>query len=252
MGVVDELYMKNSKRIPVKEDRRRRPVISMSESIGKLNSRRMLGLIAEFKRSSPSGFKAPEGLDLKEYFSSINTAGLAGISILAEPEYFSGSYADIQNAQELNLPILVKDFISTAEMVDSSFNSGGDCILLISDFLEHRKMSELYDYARDLGMDVIIEFHDVKSAVDLHSFNNAMIGYNRRNLRTLEMEPEKEGMDEILKMVNKIRILESGINGANIGSGILRGFNGALIGSSILSGEDIPHKISQMEFVAYV
>lgn len=252
MGVVDEIYRKNSRRIPVKDHRRKRPVISMSDRIRKLNSRKMLGLIAEFKRSSPSGFKAPEGLGLKEYFSRLNTAGLAGISILTEPEYFSGSYADIENAQDFNLPILVKDFISTIEMVDSSFNSGGDCILLISDFLEYRKMTELYDHARDLGMEVLIEFHDVKSAVDLYPFNGAIIGYNRRNLRTLQLEPQQEGMEEILKMTEKVRILESGINGANIGSGILRGFNGALVGSSILSGEDIPDKIAQMEYEAHV
>ena len=252
MGVVDEIYMKNSKRIPVKENHRRRPVIRMSESIRKLNSEGMIGLIAEFKRASPSGFSAPEGIKLNEYFSGISTSNLAGISVLAEPDHFFGSYGDIEAAQELNKPILVKDFISTEEMVESSFNSGGDCILLISDFLEYRKMSELYDHAMSLGMDILIEFHDVKSTVNLNSFSHALIGYNRRNLRTLGMEPEDEGMDEILGMKNKIRILESGINTANIGSGILRGFNGALIGSAMLSGEDISSKIAQLEFEAYV
>lgn len=252
MGIVEEIYRKNSKRVPVKDNYRKRPVIKMSESIRKLNSGRMLGLIAEFKRASPSGFRAPERLGIKEYFSGINASNLAGISVLAEPDHFLGNYRDVETAQSMNIPVLVKDFISTYEMVDSSFNSGGDCILLISDFLEYRKMTELYDHARNLGMDVLIEFHDVKSAKDLNSFNDAMIGYNRRNLRTLGMEPEKNGMDEILGMENKIRILESGINMANIGSGILRGFNGALIGSSILSGEDIAQKIADVEFETYV
>ncbi|WP_393971734.1 indole-3-glycerol-phosphate synthase [Oxyplasma meridianum] len=252
MGIVDEIYRKNSKRALVKKYRRTRPILSMSKSIMRLNSRKRLALIAEFKRASPSGFRSPEGLNLREYFSGINTAALAGISILSEPEYFSGSYADIENSQDLNLPILVKDFISTEEMVDSSFNAGGDCILLISDFLEFRILTELYDHALNLGMDVLIEFHDVKSAVNLYSFSDAIIGYNRRNLRTLEMDPDQRGMDEILGMKNRIRILESGINSGNIGSGMLRGFNGALIGSSILSGEDVTDKIAKMEYEAYV
>ena len=252
MNTVDEIYRRNARRIPVKENHRKRPVLSMRDSIRKLNSMNKIGLIAEFKRSSPSGFNAPAGLLLKKYFSGIHADNLAGISVLAEPDYFLGSYGDIETAQELDMPVLVKDFISTPEMIDSSFNSGGDCILLISDFLDHKLMSVLYDHALSMGMDVIVEFHDVRSAEGLDSFHKAIIGYNRRNLRNLKMEPDKDGIDAIMRLNGSMRILESGLDRTNISSGLLRGFNGALVGSSILSGEDVPQRLENMEFEKYV
>lgn len=252
MNIVDEIYMRNARRIPVKENHRKRPVLSMRDSIRKLNTMNKIGLIAEFKRSSPSGFNAPRGLSLKNYFSGIHTDNLGGISVLAEPDYFHGSYVDIEIAQDLGKPVLVKDFISTPEMVESSFNSGGDCILLISDFLDHKLMSEIYDHALSMGLDVIVEFHDVRKAAGLDSFNKAIIGYNRRNLRTLKMEPEQDGIDAIMLLNGNIRILESGLDRSNISSGLLRGFNGALVGSSILSGEDVPKRLEKLEFEKYV
>lgn len=251
MNVVEEIYRRNNMRDPVKENRRNRPVLSMRESIRKLNSMKMIGLVAEFKRSSPSGFTAPPDLSLEKYFSGIPAGNIGGISILTEPDYFLGSYGDIEACQDLNLPILVKDFISTTEMIDSSFNSGGDCVLLISDFLDHKILSALYDHALSLGMDVLVEFHDAPSAAGLDSFEKAIIGYNRRNLRNLKMEPDPEGIGAIMK-INNMRILESGLNRTNISSGILKGFNGVLVGSSILSGEDVPQRLENMEFEEYV
>ena len=247
MDVVEDIYRRNIKREPVKENHRKRPVLSMRNSILKLNSMKMIGLIAEFKRSSPSGFTASPGLSIKKYFSGIHAHNLGGISILAEPDYFLGSYGDIENAQYLNMPILVKDFISTTEMIDSSFNSGGDCILLISDFLSHKLLSELYDHALNIGMEVLVEFHDAGSAEGLDSYEDAIIGYNRRNLRNLKMEPQQEGIEAIMRMDNHMRILESGLNGSNISQGLLRGFNGVLVGSSILSGEDVPQRLENLE-----
>lgn len=234
MNTVSKIYDKNRKRTKY-NGTRSRGVLKLSDSI--LNRKSVFGIsvIAEFKRKSPSGFKNSVNTDFSRYLRNVIGLGVSGISILTEPDYFSGSYEDLSAASKFNVPLLDKDFISTPEMVDSAYNAGADCILLIADFLEGRKLEELASKAESYSMEALIEFHDPESIERIPMMNNVILGYNRRNLRTLKIEGDEMKIIDTLKDKEVISVLESGLVATNIPRNIAREFDAFLIGESLLN-----------------
>lgn len=239
MNTVEEIYNNNRHRERVFEDRRTRDVLSLRKSVEKKNSEGKLGLIAEFKKESPSGFRAESLRSVTDYFSKLDRGLAAGYSVLTEPTRFSGSWDDLSEAQKFDTPLLAKDFFQSENMIHDAYLSGADAVLLIADFLATGEMRSLMQSADKLGMDVLIEFHDIKCAERIPVGDNVLIGYNRRNLRTMIME----GMEsEAKKRVGDVEtpfILESGIDASNAATLDFSGFSGLLIGSSIISGDSV-------------
>ncbi len=238
MNTVDIIYSRNRFREKIPYSRTRDP-LSLYRNLDKFKSIGKTGVISEFKRKSPSGFALGKALDPITYFRQSNLEKIAGISILTEPDFFNGRYSDITKVQELNLPILNKDFASTETMVENAFNAGSDVILFILDFLEPHRVEELCSYALSLGMEALVEFHDPAFMDELKPQKGILYGYNRRNLRTLEMDPRE---DEILPKLGSRGvdiILESGINHAYLQTHNVSQYFGMLIGTSILNGENL-------------
>ncbi len=236
-NVVEEIYSRNSGRKPVPLSRTRDP-ISLSGALKRVKESGVTGIIAEFKRSSPSGFKNLNSPDIMKYFHEISgNRRVAGFSVLTEPDYFHGSYGDITRAQKFEIPILDKDFISSSLMVENAFNSGADAILLILDFLPENEVYLLSDYAEEFGMESLIEFHGPELVEKVQKGKKRLFGYNRRNLSTLRMEPEEEEMRAILSKREIELILESGITSEYVQSHDLSAYAGMLIGASILEGD---------------
>lgn len=235
MGVVDKIYSRNAFRKPY-EGRRNREIMSLSESIGKNRSMFGMPVIAEFKRQSPSGFKNSRQTDLRNYVKEIEAMNVAGLSILTEPDEFLGSYRDIVDVNDFQGPILDKDFISTGRMIEYAYNAGADCILLIADFLPSERISSLSKKALSMDMEVLIEFHDPESFKKIPDGEGIMIGYNRRNLRTLKIEGKEEGVIDTLKRKEVIWVLESGLQPSMISQSHYSKFDAFLIGEAILNG----------------
>jgi len=234
--IVNNIYNKNNERKLIFDNMRKRDVLSLKKSLKDCN--KPPGIIAEYKRKSPSGFRNNVNNDIIKYFNLIKD-NIAGISILTEPQYFNGSQLDVVSMQCYNKPILIKDFISNINMIKSSYMIGGDVYLLIADFLGYEKIKELTVYGKSLGMEALIEVHDKNKIKNIYNDENVLIGYNRRNLRTLKMEDESEDIYDELKSFGSPLILESGISINNAKTLKLKKYDGLLIGSSLLSGENI-------------
>lgn len=233
MDTVSKIYMRNNSRMPF-TGKRKREVLKLSDSIRSVRSVFGISIIAEFKRRSPSGFVNSLNMDLHKYMEGVKNLGVSGISILTEPDFFNGSYEDIYRISGFNVPVLDKDFISTPEMVDSAYRAGADCILLIADFLDADTIRLLAEHAGSYSMEVLVEFHDPANITKIPESGNVIVGYNRRNLRTLRMEGDEMEIIDTLKGKEVISVLESGLVATDIPETIAGEFDAFLIGESLL------------------
>ncbi len=234
MSVVEEIYEQNRKRKLSLVNRRKRPVISLESSFRRAMDSHREGIMVEFKRKSPSGFKGGSISGI-ESFKALAGMGADAISVLTEPEQFMGSMEDGVMLQDLSIPMLMKDFVCSREMILSGYMHGFDAFLLIADFLDESKIDDLSTYGISLGMDVLIEFHGIESLRKIPEGKGIITGYNRRNLRTLTMEPRELEALQAMSGRKGIRILESGIDRENYPGLTGIGYDGFLVGASILN-----------------
>jgi len=177
------------------------------------NRHRALGLIAEVKKASPSKGLIREDFHPVALAKGYEAAGADCISVLTDEQYFQGNnqfLSDIRS--EVNLPLLRKDFIIDPLQIYEARLIGADCILLIVAILSDQQLSDYYDLAKQLGMDVLVEVHDEKELQRVLQMNKAtLIGINNRNLHTFETNLETTAkLIEIIPS-NVIKISESGI-----------------------------------------
>ncbi len=244
MGTVETIYARNASRKIYTERIRERPVISMANRIIRKRSTGKKFFILEFKRQSPSGFKSTTINDPESFKERIAIYGDA-ISVLTEPDYFKGSIDDAVPLQDLGKPILMKDFIDRKSMIDMAYISGFDSYLLIADFLGREKLDELCKYGMEKGMEPLVEFHHMESAGKIPDDDRIIIGYNRRNLKTLTMEPDEERALSILKGRNNLKVLESGMNSSNLRRSLEMDFDAYLIGTSVLNDQNFLNEIKE-------
>ncbi|MFC6332277.1 indole-3-glycerol phosphate synthase TrpC [Paenibacillus septentrionalis] len=174
---------------------------------------RELGLIAEVKKASPSKGLIREDFHPVSLAQSYAAAGADCISVLTDEQYFQGSneyLSDIRNA--VQVPLLRKDFIIDPLQIYEARLIGADCILLIVAILTDQQLSDYYDLAKQLGMDVLIEVHDEEELKRVLQMNKAtLIGINNRNLHTFETKLETTAKLIELMPAHVLKISESGI-----------------------------------------
>ena len=239
--IVDDIYRENCSRELIMDNKRIRNTLSLKDSLK--SSKIKPGIIAEYKRKSPSGFNNIVNNDIFKYYNKIKES-VAGFSILTEPHYFNGNQLDAVSVQCYSKPILIKDFISSTDMIKSSYMIGGDVFLLIADFLDYNKIREFIRYGASLNMEVLLEIHDMKKIGNIYPDENVLLGYNRRNLETLKIEDESENAYDFLKKFGLPLVLESGISLENVEALPIKKYDGLLIGTALLSGEGLINKIA--------
>lgn len=206
------------------------------------------GIIAEFKRRSPSKGAINAGADPAEIARAYVQAGASGISVLTDGPFFGGSNADLLAVREaVQRPILRKEFIIDEYQVVEAKSIGADLILLIASALSPAEVKSLSDLAHSLGLEVLLELHD-ESEIRHIAPDIALIGVNNRNLSTFETSLQTS-FDMVEKLpVDKILVSESGLHRV---SDILElksaGYRGFLIGEAFMKTDD-PGKASA-EFV---
>ena len=148
-----------------------------------------ISIIAEIKKASPSS-----GLIIEDY-NPVNIAEIykgnnaTCLSVLTEEDFFLGNLIHISKIkQQINLPILCKDFFVDKFQVHLAKSYGADAILIILAGVSDDLANDLYEEALKLNMSVIVEVHTVKEAEKALNFNDALIGINNRNLKTLKTE----------------------------------------------------------------
>ncbi|MBS1920416.1 MAG: indole-3-glycerol phosphate synthase TrpC [Bacteroidetes bacterium] len=206
---------------------------------GRLNSGKTSGIIAEFKRRSPSKGIINDKANIVDVATEYEKFGAAGVSVLTDEEFFGGSNEDFVKARKgVSIPLLRKDFIVDEYQVVEAKSIGADVILLIAACLTTKQAAQLAGAAKKLGLDVLLELHS-EEELDHICSEIDIIGINNRNLKTFEVNIERSLRMAEKIPADKIKIAESGIHSAStIRLFKENGFKGFLIGEKFMKEAD--------------
>lgn len=197
------------------------------------------GIIAEFKRRSPSKGDINPDVEVKDVTTGYVAAGVSGLSVLTDTHFFGGAGEDLAEARRYNeRPILRKDFMIDEYQIFEAKAMGADVILLIAECLSKKDVQALAARAKDLGLEVLMEVHS-REQLEKLTPDIDVVGVNNRNLKdfTVSIQTSIDLYDAIPPEV--LKISESGINDP---AAIVRlkkvGFQGFLIGEYFMTGAD--------------
>jgi indole-3-glycerol phosphate synthase len=196
------------------------------------------GIIAEFKRKSPSKGVFNSHADVVAITRAYTENGASGLSVLTDEEFFGGSDTDLDKARINAIPILRKDFVIDEYQVAEARNIGADCILLIAACLSPAEVKSLAQFAKELGLEVLLELH-TENELDHICDDTGLIGINNRDLKTFKVDIERSLQMAERLPADKIKIAESGISSVeNITLFRKNGFRGFLIGETFMKEPD--------------
>lgn len=193
------------------------------------------GIIAEFKRRSPSKGWIKQEARPDEIIPSYVAAGASALSILTDEKFFGGTLKDICTARPLvDIPILRKDFIIDEYQLYQAKIVGADAILLIAAALEQEKCCELAEKAHELGLEVLLEIHSADELTYIHK-NIDMVGVNNRNLGTFFTDINNSFRLAEQLPQDTVLVSESGISDPETVRRLrAAGFRGFLIGETFM------------------
>ena len=162
---------------------------NFKEAIEKRISEGKISLIAESKKASPSAGVIIKDYNPVEIAKIYQSKKATCLSVLTEEDFFLGDLRHISRIkQNINLPILCKDFFVDKFQIPLAKSHGADAILIILAGVSESLANELYEEALKLNMSVIVEVHTVEEAKQALKFKEALIGINNRNLKTLKTD----------------------------------------------------------------
>ena len=213
----------------------RRKCLSLKESL--LNSES--GIIAEFKRKSPSLGWINEEADVVEVAAGYSAAGASGISILTDSEFFGGSPLDIMAARQfVACPVLRKDFMIDEYQLYEAKAMAADVVLLIAAALTVKQTLELASKAHELGLEVLLEVHNEQELGHANDFVD-MLGVNNRNLKTFEQNIQTSFDLAALIPDQFLKVSESGISKIETVRELRAvGYKGFLMGENFMKEEN--------------
>jgi indole-3-glycerol phosphate synthase len=192
------------------------------------------GIIAEFKRRSPSKGNINDQADVVEVTTAYTSNGASALSVLTDEQFFGGSTADLLQARVHEIPILRKDFIVDEYQIEEARAMGADVILLIAACLTPADVQRLAAYAKQLGLEVLLELH-AEEELEHICDETEIVGINNRDLKTFQVDVERSLRMAKAIPPTKLKVAESGIS--SIGQLLLfkkNGFNGFLIGENFM------------------
>ena len=239
----------------------RRAELSQADLEARLSSRREdrpfnealtrpgLSVIAEFKRRSPSaGALAPEAVDLTAQVGAYERGGAAALSVLTDEHHFGGSLADLRAARAAcEMPIIRKDFIVDPYQLYEAAVNGADAVLLIVAALGPADLRSLYQEARSIDLDCLVEVHDADELEGALAAGAEVIGINNRNLDDMSVDigTTFELMPDV--PAGKTVVAESGISGREELAELDRvGVDAVLIGGALMAAEDPELKVREL------
>lgn len=223
------------------------PLLSMKQALASSPS----GIIAEFKRRSPSKGWIHEQARVEEVTPAYEAAGASALSILTDEKYFGGNLKDIRAARPLvNLPILRKDFVIDEYQLYQAKIVGANAILLIAAALEQEECRALAEKAHELGLEVLLEIHHAEELSYIHKGVD-MVGINNRHLGTFHTDVENSFRLAEQLPKDTLLVSESGISDPDTVKRLQSaGFRGFLIGETFMKtqqpGESLQAFINQL------
>lgn len=209
----------------------------------KIFNKNAANIIAEIKFASPSRGELNPLKDSVAIARGYLANGASAISVLTEPNYFSGSLDYLYQIRQAfpDALLLMKDFIIHEYQLLQARIYGADAVLFIAAMLSYDQLKSLYKYALELGLTPLVEVHTVNELRNIIAFSSKkiLIGINNRDLNTLEINLETSRQLIEYKNSNSIFIAESGIDNAkdilNLRS---LGYEGFLIGSHFMKNSN--------------
>jgi indole-3-glycerol phosphate synthase len=199
-----------------------------------------LSVIAEFKRRSPSAGQISATATVAEQVGAYERGGAAALSVLTDEQHFGGSLDDLRAARAAcDLPILRKDFIVDRYQLYEAAVNGADAVLLIVRALDDGELSAMYEEARGLDLDCLVEVHDAEELERALQLDADVIGINNRNLDegAVDVSTTYELMPDV--PAGKTVVAESGISARAELEELERvGVDAALIGGALMSASD--------------
>lgn len=192
------------------------------------------GIIAEYKRKSPSKGIINDKATVEEVTTAYAKFGASGISVLTDEEFFGGHLNDLLAATINEVPLLRKDFMIDEYQIIEAKAYGAEVILLIAACLSKQEIQQLAATAKGLGLEVLLEIHNEEELNHI-CYDIDVVGVNNRNLKTFEVS-----INNSLQLINKIptekpAISESGMsNVETIVTLRQAGFKGFLIGENFM------------------
>ena len=209
---------------------------SRTYSMSKLIKNNPVGIIAEHKRRSPSKDIINNNHSVEDVVLGYQNAGACGISVLTDGKYFGGSLDDLLLAKAaINIPLLRKEFIIDEYQILESKAHGADVILLIASVLTRQEIKNLSEFGQSLGLEILLEVHNLEELEKSILPSLDLIGVNNRNLKTFEVN-----LDYSKQLASKIpdefvKISESGISSAEAVKELQQfGYQGFLMGEHFM------------------
>ena len=208
----------------------------------KINNNKGVSIISEIKKASPSAgilVKNFNHLDIAKLYVD---NGAACLSVLTEEKNFFGKLDYIKDIKDkFQIPVLAKDFFIDPYQIALSKSFGCDCVLIIIAALDKKLTDDIYAEALKHNLSVIVEVHDEKEAEIALKYEEALIGINNRNLKTLDISINNTiSIFKILKNHKNPLISESGIKNEEDAKYIYEktGIKNFLIGESLLKSDN--------------
>ncbi len=198
------------------------------------------GIIAEFKRRSPSRGVINDKVIVEEVVRAYQLAGASAISVLTDNQYFGGTAEDLLTARKAaTIPLLRKEFIIDEFQIIESKSLGADVILLIAGILDPEQVRQFTIFAHHLGLEVLLEVHTKDELLNHLTCGVDMMGVNNRDLRTFRVSVETSITLSDFIPPNTVAVSESGIENVRTIVELRRqGFRGFLMGQLFMESID--------------
>ena len=207
-----------------------------------------LSVIAEFKRRSPSAGEIRAGATPAEIARAYDEAGAAALSVLTDEPHFGGFLDDLREARAAcELPVLQKDFTVDSYQLYEAAVAGADAVLLIVAAIDRDQLARLYEEARGLDLDVVVEVHNEAELETALTVDAEVIGINNRNLDdfTVDVQTTFELMPDV--PAGKTVVSESGIAERDTLDELERvGVDAVLIGEALMRADDPGAKLREL------
>ena len=212
------------------------------------NQQDRLQIIAEVKKASPSMGDINLDVDIVQQAQTYEANGAVMISVLTDEVFFKGHLDYLREiSSQVKIPTLNKDFIIDEKQIIRARNAGATVILLIVAALSEKRLKELYDYATDLGLEVLVETHNLAELEVAHRLGAQIIGVNNRNLTTFEVDLQTSV--DLAKYFKDdcFYISESAIFTEEDAKRVAPYFNGILVGTALMQAEDVAQRIKELQ-----
>ena len=207
-----------------------------------------LQIVAEVKKASPSMGDINLNVDILQQAKTYEANWAAMISVLTDQVYFKGHLDDLMDiSNQVAIPTLNKDFIIDEKQIIRARNAGASVILLIVAALTEERLKELYDYATELGLEVLVETHNREELEIAHRIGARIIGVNNRNLTSFEVDLQTSLDLAEYFQEGPVYISESAIFSGQDAQAVAPHFQGILVGTALMQAENVAEKIKELQ-----